>query len=65
MAWDEGSPGGKAAGAGGGGCVLLACAPGTRETVAAALHEAGFTTIPFHITRQGVHSVTERPPGQE
>lgn len=61
----HGATGGKATGAGGGGCVLLACAPGTRDAVTAALHEAGFTTIPFHITRQGVHIVTERPSDQE
>ena len=61
----HGATGGKATGAGGGGCVLLACAPGTRDAVAAALHAAGFTTIPFHITRQGVHIVTECLPGQE
>jgi galactokinase/mevalonate kinase-like predicted kinase len=61
----HGATGGKGTGAGGGGCVLLACARGTRDAVAGALHEAGFGTIPFRITRLGVHVVTERPPGQE
>jgi D-glycero-alpha-D-manno-heptose-7-phosphate kinase len=59
VALAQGASGGKATGAGGGGCVLLACEPARRETVAAALHAEGFSTIPFRFTQGGVAVVHE------
>src|SRR5579859_7825714 len=53
----HGATGGKALGAGGGGCVLLACDPAQRSAVAAALEQARFATIPFHFAAQGAEVI--------
>ena len=43
----HGATGGKATGAGGGGCVLLACPPSRRLALCAALTAAGFPPLAF------------------
>ncbi|HUS13823.1 MAG TPA: hypothetical protein VM536_02290, partial [Chloroflexia bacterium] len=56
-----GATGGKATGAGGGGCVLLASELTDRERVAGALQAAGFLLIPFQFVGEGV-TVVDAPP---
>ena len=50
----HGATGGKATGAGGGGCVLLACDPVRRAELCAALTVAGFPPLAFGWDVQGV-----------
>ena len=54
VALAAGATGGKAMGAGGGGCVLLACAPGRQAAVTGALRDAGFTLLPVQFAESGV-----------
>jgi D-glycero-alpha-D-manno-heptose-7-phosphate kinase len=55
VAQRNGSLGGKACGAGGGGCVLFCAAEGRQEEVSRALkEEAGAQVIPFRFDRQGL-----------
>ncbi len=50
----HGATGGKATGAGGGGCVLLVCDPARRAELCAALTAAGFPPFAFGWDDQGV-----------
>ncbi len=59
LAGGAGALGGKATGAGGGGCVVLACDPARRATVAAVLIGAGFQVIPFTFCPDGVAAVED------
>jgi D-glycero-alpha-D-manno-heptose-7-phosphate kinase len=54
LAKAAGARGGKATGAGGGGCALLACPPERRDAVAAALQAAGVRVLPFARAEGGV-----------
>jgi len=54
IAKSHGGIGGKVAGAGGGGCVLLTCDPYRREEITQALYKEGFPTIPMQFTTNGV-----------
>ena len=63
IALAAGATGGKALGAGGGGCVLLACDPDRRAHVAAALRAAGYPPIPFQFAAEGVTVVAGADPG--
>lgn len=50
----NGSTGGKVTGAGGGGCVLLACEPTKKNVLQAALSSEGIQVIPFNFINTGV-----------
>ena len=54
-----GSVGGKACGAGGGGCLLFFAAPGKQRDVVAALTEAGVRIIPFQFDFEGLQVTKE------
>lgn len=54
-----GSVGGKACGAGGGGCLLFFAAPGKQQTVAEALTAAGVRIIPFQFDFEGLQVTKE------
>lgn len=44
----------KLCGAGGGGCMITFCQPGTQDAVRAALTSRGATILPFRISRDGI-----------
>ncbi len=50
----SGADAGKACGAGGGGCLLLAVRPESRSSVEEGIRRAGGRTIPFHLTTRGL-----------
>lgn len=52
-----GAWGGKACGAGGGGCIAMLCPPEQKATIAAALREMGGEVLPARVTGEGL-SVT-------
>ncbi len=54
-----GALGGKACGAGGGGCLLFCTAPGRQTAVSDALAEAGARVIPFQFDFTGLQVVKE------
>ncbi len=54
LAGAAGAQGGKACGAGGGGCLVFVCAPGRRDAVAAALAGAGARVVPFRFAWDGL-----------
>jgi len=58
VAYAHGAIGGKAGGAGGGGCVLFYCQEDREHTVAKALEEEGVTVIDFHFDRDGLRTWT-------
>jgi D-glycero-alpha-D-manno-heptose-7-phosphate kinase len=51
---EAGARGGKACGAGGGGCLLFVTEPGRKEAVADALSQAGARIIPFAFESDGL-----------
>ncbi|HZP83139.1 MAG TPA: hypothetical protein VFB21_15970 [Chthonomonadaceae bacterium] len=53
-AMESGAVGGKACGAGGGGCLLFCTAPGRQSAVSDALAEAGARVIPFQFDFTGL-----------
>jgi D-glycero-alpha-D-manno-heptose-7-phosphate kinase len=53
-AFSRGAVGGKACGAGGGGCLLFLCNPGARGEVAAKLVERGARIIDFRFDHEGL-----------
>jgi D-glycero-alpha-D-manno-heptose-7-phosphate kinase len=55
-AYRNGALGGKAGGAGGGGCLMFYCEPERRYAVYNALVEAGVTVINFTFDREGVRT---------
>ncbi len=55
-----GSVGGKACGAGGGGCLLFFAAPGRQPAVAEALAQAGTRIIPFQFDFEGLQVTKEQ-----
>jgi D-glycero-alpha-D-manno-heptose-7-phosphate kinase len=58
VAQAEGATGGKACGAGGGGCLLFACRPETEHRVRRALEEDGARILEFGFDRLGVETWT-------
>ncbi len=58
VAQAEGATGGKACGAGGGGCLLFACRPETEHRVRRALEENGARILEFGFDRLGVETWT-------
>jgi D-glycero-alpha-D-manno-heptose-7-phosphate kinase len=58
-AWEAGAVGGKACGAGGGGCLLFYTARGKHSSVADALSEAGVRVIPFRFDFSGLQVTRE------
>jgi len=54
LAFREGAIGGKACGAGGGGCLLFFCDAGRSDAVKAALTAAGTRIIEFHFEFEGL-----------
>jgi D-glycero-alpha-D-manno-heptose-7-phosphate kinase len=52
-----GADGGKIAGAGGGGCLLLFVAPARQPEVRAAMREAGLREVPFAIEPEGTRII--------
>ncbi len=54
QAQGAGSVGGKACGAGGGGCLLFIAAPGKQQAVSEALAQAGTRIIPFQFDFEGL-----------
>ena len=46
---------GKACGAGGGGCLVLAVPPEKRDAVSQAVERAGGSVIPFKVSKKGLH----------
>jgi D-glycero-alpha-D-manno-heptose-7-phosphate kinase len=56
IASDAGAIGGKACGAGGGGCLLFCAAPGREHLVRKALENAGAAVIDFDFTQQGLET---------
>lgn len=56
---EAGSVGGKACGAGGGGCLLFFAAPGKQAVVAEALAQAGARIIPFQFDFEGLQVTRE------
>ena len=56
---EAGSVGGKACGAGGGGCLLFFAAPGKQQAVAEALSQAGVRIIPFQFDFEGLQVTHE------
>ncbi len=57
-----GSIGGKACGAGGGGCLLFFAAPGRQQAVADTLTQAGARVIPFKFDFDGLQVTKEQSP---
>lgn len=51
----NGAIGGKACGAGGGGCLVFCCAEGRRGSVVAALERDGVNIVPFDFDTYGVY----------
>jgi D-glycero-alpha-D-manno-heptose-7-phosphate kinase len=56
-----GATAGKACGAGGGGCLLIAARPETRKRVEEAIGDAGGSLVEYHVATQGLQ--VERVPG--
>ena len=54
IALDNGAIGGKACGAGGGGCLVFFCMPDTEHLVRKKLEEAGGTIIDFGFDLEGL-----------
>lgn len=50
-----GAESGKACGAGGGGCLLLAVTPEKRKAVEAAVQSGGGSIVPFRVSARGLH----------
>jgi D-glycero-alpha-D-manno-heptose-7-phosphate kinase len=59
VATAAGAVGGKACGAGGGGCLLFCAAPDRQEAVADALSQAGARVIPFRFDFEGLRVTRE------
>ena len=59
LAEAAGSVGGKACGAGGGGCLLFFAAPGKQQAVSEALTESGVRVIPFQFDFEGLQVTKE------
>jgi D-glycero-alpha-D-manno-heptose-7-phosphate kinase len=55
-ALEAGALGGKACGAGGGGCLLFFCRPATKHRVVRALRDAGVTLIDFQFDHFGAET---------
>jgi D-glycero-alpha-D-manno-heptose-7-phosphate kinase len=62
VAYQNGALGGKAGGAGGGGCLMFYCEPEKRHAVYNAIVDAGATVINFNFDHEGVRTwqTTER-----
>lgn len=58
IAYKSGAVGGKACGAGGGGCAMFYAAPDTEHLVRAALQEAGATIVDFDFDSGGLQTWT-------
>jgi D-glycero-alpha-D-manno-heptose-7-phosphate kinase len=56
---DEGAWGGKACGAGGGGCLVILCPPERRSTIASALRKAGAPPLDAKVAMEPLEVVTE------
>jgi len=61
IARPEGMLGGKACGAGGGGCILLLCEPDSEHRVRRAVEDLGGTIIEFQFDHSGLQVWTAQP----